>query len=151
MDGGAWQATVSGVGKSQTGLGDQHFDFHFHVPACGDLAWLQGYKGGLPTLQLQRLNTGPTSSMSWGQSLSDTDDGGISCPTCQPSIWFGGRTKLFWYDQSDTDPGSWPFPINRTWLEARDYSRLWMKHKLEWKLLGEISITSDTQMIPPLW
>ena len=27
----------------------------------------------------------------------------------------------------------------------------WMKHKLESKLLGEISITSDTQMIPPLW
>ena len=26
----------------------------------------------------------------------------------------------------------------------------WMKHKLESKFLGEISITSDTQMIPPL-
>ena len=27
----------------------------------------------------------------------------------------------------------------------------WMKHKLESRLLGEISITSHTQMIPPLW
>ena len=27
----------------------------------------------------------------------------------------------------------------------------WMKHKLESRLLGEISITSDMQMIPPLW
>ena len=27
----------------------------------------------------------------------------------------------------------------------------WMKHKLESRFLGEISITSDTQMIPPLW
>ena len=27
----------------------------------------------------------------------------------------------------------------------------WMKHKLESRLPGEISITSDTQMIPPLW
>ena len=27
----------------------------------------------------------------------------------------------------------------------------WMKHKLELRLLGEISITSDMQMIPPLW
>ena len=27
----------------------------------------------------------------------------------------------------------------------------WMKHKLESRLLGEISIASDTQMIPPLW
>ena len=27
----------------------------------------------------------------------------------------------------------------------------WMKHKLESRFLREISITSDTQMIPPLW
>ena len=27
----------------------------------------------------------------------------------------------------------------------------WMKHKLEWRLLGKISITSDMQMTPTLW
>ena len=27
----------------------------------------------------------------------------------------------------------------------------WIKYKLESKLLGEISITSDKQMTPPLW
>ena len=27
----------------------------------------------------------------------------------------------------------------------------WMKHRLEPRLPGEISITSDTQMMPPLW
>jgi len=27
----------------------------------------------------------------------------------------------------------------------------WKKHKLESRLLGEISITSDRQMTPPLW
>ena len=27
----------------------------------------------------------------------------------------------------------------------------WMKHKLEGRLPGEISITSDMQMTPPLW
>ena len=27
----------------------------------------------------------------------------------------------------------------------------WKKHKLESRLPGEISITSDMQMIPPLW
>ena len=27
----------------------------------------------------------------------------------------------------------------------------WMKHKLESRLLGKISITSDMQMTPPLW
>ena len=26
-----------------------------------------------------------------------------------------------------------------------------MKHKLEWRLPGEISITSDMQLTPPLW
>ena len=27
----------------------------------------------------------------------------------------------------------------------------WKKHKMESRLPGEISITSDMQMIPPLW
>jgi len=27
----------------------------------------------------------------------------------------------------------------------------WIKHKLESRLQGEMSITSDTQMTPPLW
>ena len=27
----------------------------------------------------------------------------------------------------------------------------WMKHKLESRLMGEISITSDMQITPPLW
>ena len=27
----------------------------------------------------------------------------------------------------------------------------WIKHKLESRLLGEISIISDMQMTPPLW
>ena len=27
----------------------------------------------------------------------------------------------------------------------------WMKHRLESRLLGEISVTSDMQMTPPLW
>ena len=28
---------------------------------------------------------------------------------------------------------------------------LWRKHKLESRLPGEISVTSDMQMTPPLW
>ena len=28
---------------------------------------------------------------------------------------------------------------------------IWKKHKLESRLSGEISITSDMQMTPPLW
>ena len=37
--------------------------------------------------------------------------------------------------------------IQSTSLEMPD----WMKHKLESRLPGEISITSDMQMTPPLW
>ena len=32
-----------------------------------------------------------------------------------------------------------------------DEKDIWTKHKLESRLLGEISITSDMQMTPPLW
>ena len=31
------------------------------------------------------------------------------------------------------------------------HAECWRKHKLESRLLGEISITSDMQMTPPLW
>ena len=39
-----------------------------------------------------------------------------------------------------------------TAMQSASYELLgWMKHKLESRLLGEISITSDVQMTPPLW
>ena len=43
-------------------------------------------------------------------------------------------------------------PTYLTYLQSTSYKTLgWMKHKLESRLLGEISITSDMQMTPPLW
>ena len=37
-------------------------------------------------------------------------------------------------------------------MQSTSYEMLgWTKHKLESRLLGEISITSDVQMAPPLW
>ena len=43
-------------------------------------------------------------------------------------------------------------PVYLTYMQSTSWEMLgWMKHKLESRLLGEISITSDTQMIPPLW
>ena len=43
-------------------------------------------------------------------------------------------------------------PAYLTFTQSTSWEILgWMKHKLESRLLGEISITSDTQMIPPLW
>ena len=59
MDGGAWQAAVHGVAKSQTRLSDFTFTFHFHAlekemaTHSSVLAWRipgTGEPGGLPSL-----------------------------------------------------------------------------------------------------
>ena len=43
-------------------------------------------------------------------------------------------------------------PAYLTYMQSTSCKMLgWMNHKLESRLLGEISITSDMQMIPPLW
>ena len=43
-------------------------------------------------------------------------------------------------------------PAYLTYMQSTSWEVLgWMKHKLESRLLGEISITSDMQMTPPLW
>ena len=39
-----------------------------------------------------------------------------------------------------------------TYVQSTSWETLgWMKHKLESRFLGEISISSDMQMTPPLW
>ena len=43
-------------------------------------------------------------------------------------------------------------PAYLTYMHSTSWEVLdWMKHKLESRLLGEISVTSDMQMTPPLW
>ena len=43
-------------------------------------------------------------------------------------------------------------PACLTSMQSKSCEMLdWMKHKLESRLLGEISINSDMQMTPPLW
>ena len=43
-------------------------------------------------------------------------------------------------------------PVYLTYMQSTSCEMPgWMKHKLETRLLGEISTTSDIQMIPPLW
>ena len=43
-------------------------------------------------------------------------------------------------------------PAYLIYMQSISFEMLgWMKHKLEERLLEEISITSDTQMTPPLW
>ena len=43
-------------------------------------------------------------------------------------------------------------PDYLTYMQSTSWETLgWMKHKLESRLLGEISIPLDKQMTPPLW
>ena len=43
-------------------------------------------------------------------------------------------------------------PAYLTYMQSTSWEILgWMSYKLESRLLGEISITSDMQMTPPLW
>ena len=48
--------------------------------------------------------------------------------------------------------GIYCHPAYLTYMQSTSCDMLgWMKHKLESRLLGEISITPDMQMTPPLW
>ena len=43
-------------------------------------------------------------------------------------------------------------PAYSTYMQSIKFEMpVWMKHKLESRLPGEISITSDMQVTPPLW
>ena len=43
-------------------------------------------------------------------------------------------------------------PAYLTYMQSTSCKMLgWIKHKLESRLLGKISLTSDMQMTPPLW
>ena len=43
-------------------------------------------------------------------------------------------------------------PVYLTYMQSISWEMMhWMKHKLEYRFLGEISITSDMKMTPPIW
>ena len=53
---------------------------------------------------------------------------------------------------SDYNKAIYSNPAYLTYMKSTSCKMMgWMKHKLESRLLGEISITSDIQMTPPLW
>ena len=70
----------------------------------------------------------------------------IICWTFHKCEWVSSNTNFI----------LWIFKIkfysSAIWLSLSHFAWMgWMKHKLESRLLGEISITSDMQMTPPLW
>ena len=79
--------------------------------------------------------------------------GGTECSSICMGLFEGGHPYLPYLHHS------WPqvkavycHPAYLTYMQSTSWETLgWMKHRLESRLLGEISITSDTQMTPPLW
>ena len=54
--------------------------------------------------------------------------------------------------EKEYDKAVYCHPAYLTYMQSTSWETLgWMKHKLESRLPGEISITSDMQMTPPLW
>ena len=50
------------------------------------------------------------------------------------------------------DKDAYCHPAYLTYMQSTSWEILgWRKHKLESRLLGEISITADMQITPPLW
>ena len=48
--------------------------------------------------------------------------------------------------------GVYCHPVYLTYMQSTSCEMLgWVKHKLQSRLPGEIAITSDMQMTPPLW
>ena len=64
-----------------------------------------------------------------------------------------GRGTIDWFQiGKGVCQAVYSHPAYLTYMQSTSWEMLgWMKHKLEPRLLGEISITSDMQMAPFLW
>ena len=63
-----------------------------------------------------------------------------------------GPTDWFQIGKKEYAKAAFCHPAYLTYMQSTSWETLvWMKHKLASGLLGEISITSDMQMTPPLW
>ena len=122
MDGGAWWAAVHGVAKSQTRLSDFTFTFHFNT--------------------LEKEMATHSSVLAW-RIPGTGEPGGL------PSM---GLHRVG-HDWSDLAAAA--ATALEKYLRALNYMKStscemlgWTNHKLESRLVGEVSITSDMQMIP---
>ena len=138
-DRGAWQATIHGVAKSKTQLSD--FTFQKNIYFCfidytKAFVWIttnwkilqeMGIPYHFPCL-LRNLYSGQEATVrtSMEQTGSILEKEYIKAVYCHPAY------LTYLQSTSCKMPGC-------------------MKYKLESRLLGEITITSDMQMKPPLW
>ena len=79
-------------------------------------------------------------------------------PLEKPAYRSGSKLELEMEQQTGSKLGKeyvkavYCHPAYLIYLQSTSRETLgWRKHKLESRLLGEISITSDMQMTPPLW
>ena len=93
------------------------------------------------------------------------DNGSLLFCPCMSGFslfWKGNRLSIIVNSMksrtlSPSSPWYWAWeaschPACLTYMQSTSCKMLgWTKHKLESRLLGEISITSDMQMIPSLW
>ena len=116
MDRGAWWAAVHGVEKSRTQLSNFTFTFHFHAlekemaTHSSVLAWRipgMGEPGGLPSKGLHRV----------GHDWSNLAAAAMPFLMCTCSLVF--PFPLDYPNIFVAEQGSWPSPINRNGLEAR--------------------------------
>ena len=143
-----WRDAVLGVTKSQTGLHNWTtttkeiwFDktstsasltMLKPLTVCITTNWKILKKMGIPdhlTCLLKNLYSGQEATVRTGQRTTD---------------WFqiGKRVHLAVFCH----------PAYLTYIQSTSCEMLsWIKHRLESRLPGEISITSDTQMTPQLW
>ena len=74
-------------------------------------------------------------------------DAGVKKQQLEPDMekWTGSKRKEY-------DKAVFCHPAYLTYMQSTSCEMPgWMKHKLEFRLPGVISITSDMQMTPPLW
>ena len=63
-----------------------------------------------------------------------------------------GHGTADWFQRKEYVKAMYCHPAYLTYMQSTTLETPgWKKHKLESRLLGEISITSDMQMTPPLW
>ena len=72
----------------------------------------------------------------------------VKKPRLEPDMEQGTASKL----EKEYDKAVYSHPAYLTYMQSTACEMLdWMKHKLESRFRGEISISSDMQMTLPLW
>ena len=122
MDGGAWQAAVHGVAKSQTRLSDFTFTFHFHALETETAthssvpAWRipgMAEPGGLPSMGSHRVrhNLAAAAAAAWAQLLHSMWD----LPTSGIESMSPALADIFFTTEPPKKPCSFCFKLLNFW------------------------------------